>query len=63
MSQTPAEIAKEITIAAIEHGVFNRKRSTSISVEELNETNVDEINKFFKKIAKQANDAMIGKFD
>lgn len=63
MSQSPAEIAKEITITAIEKGVFHKKHSANLTAEEHNQINAEEINKFFKSIAKQVNDVMVGKFD
>lgn len=66
MSQNFAEIAKEITIAAIEKGaiVFPGK-GTYASVEELNKYNhmrAQEISKLYKAIALSVNDVMLGNF-
>ncbi|GAC42768.1 hypothetical protein [Paenibacillus popilliae] len=62
MTQNFAEIAKEITIAAIEHSLFTKKKSTTLSTEELNKINAEEISEFYAKIAKGVNDVYNGKF-
>ncbi|WII39160.1 GTPase-activating protein [Paenibacillus thiaminolyticus] len=66
MAQSFTEIAKEITIAAIEKGILFRKSNTSRTentLEELNSINADEIGKFYKTVAKHVNDAITGKFE
>ncbi|MGG3452518.1 GTPase-activating protein [Paenibacillus rhizolycopersici] len=63
MSQSAVEIAKEITIAAIQNGDFKDKRSAgSMSVDELNKFNAEQIGLFLKAISKHVNDAMGGNY-
>ncbi|MNI53649.1 hypothetical protein D3C73_1084970 [compost metagenome] len=64
MSQTVSEIAKEITIAAIQNNVFRENKSAgSISTEELNKINAEQLGKFYKTISKHVNQAISGKFE
>lgn len=51
MSQSYSEIAKEIVITAMQTNVFSPIRSgMSISAEKANESNADELAKFYKSV-------------
>lgn len=63
MSQSVNEIAKELTIAAIQNGVFTIVNNIGMNAEEANKANAQEIGKYYKEIANSVNDAFNGKFD
>lgn len=66
MPQNFAEIAKEITIAAIEKGIIispakGNYQSTD-EVKEYNRIRAEEIGNFYKKVASSVNEAYLGNF-
>lgn len=62
MSQNVVEIAKEITIAAIQSGAFTRISRIDMNAEDMNKANAQDIGKFYKEIAKNINDAFNGRY-
>lgn len=51
MSQTYSEITKEIVIAAIQGNVFSPTRAgMSVSAEQANKINVEELSKFYNSV-------------
>ena len=52
MSQTNAEITKEIVIAALQNGYINKPSLMSYTIEEANVVNANEITNFYNAVYK-----------
>jgi len=66
MAQSYAEIAKEITIAAIEKGIIIAPSKSNFKdkeeMREYNQLRAEEVSLFYKKVASAVNDTYLGNF-